>query len=441
MKFTKAILASAIASALSFNAYAESLMDVYKEAYVKDPLVLQAKAQRDSAFERINEATAALLPQINVVGSASTTFTSVNKSTNERADNNAVTGGVNLSQALWRHSAWKNRTIAEKQAAQQDLVYNDSLQNLIIRVSNAYFGVLIAKDTLKFQMANRDALKQQLDEATRRFQVGIIAETDQLEAQAAYDLALAQVITAENNLTNSYEELRKLLGRDVRDLAELNEKKFAPARVTSTKDQILKIAEENNLSLQASIINRDVAKEQIILAKTGHEPTLDLVGSYSSTYTDFDTEIKGMQESGNTHEGTIGVSLNIPVFSGGAVSSQVAQAEQNYIVASEQLEYEHRNVVADVNSGYNNVNAAISSVRAYEQSVTSAQSALEATRAGYEVGTRTITDVLNSTQNLYNALQNLSTARYQYIITRLTLQYTQGTLTVNDLEAVNRSLK
>lgn len=441
LNLKKSLLSLAVLSC-SFCVAAEDLMDIYKEAYLRDPIILEAKAQRDTAFEKISEATAALLPQINVIGSVNQTKTSVNKLTNERQDNKQATGSINLSQALWRHGAWKQRSIAEKNAAMQDLIYNDALQALIIRVSNAYFGVLNAYDTLKYAKANQEALDRQLQEATRRFQVGLIAETDMLEARAAYDLATTQVITAENNLVNSYSEIRKLTGRDVRDLAKLNSDKFAPAMINNTFDYILKNAEDNNLMLQASSIARDIAKEQITLARTGHEPTLDLTGSLSTSYTDFDTEIAGTaQQDGNTHQGTVGVTMKLPIFSGGATTSQVKQAEHQYVVASEKLEMAHRNVIANINNGFNNVNASVSSVKAYEQSTKSAQSALKATISGYEVGTRTITDVLSATQNLYNAMQMLSAARHNYIITRLNLLYTQGELTINHLEAVNKGLK
>lgn len=441
LNLKKSLLSLAVLSC-SFSVTAEDLMDIYKEAYLRDPIILEAKAQRDTAFEKISEATAALLPQINVIGSVNQTKTSVNKLTNERQDNKQATGSINLSQALWRHGAWKQRSIAEKNAAMQDLIYNDALQALIIRVSNAYFGVLNAYDTLKYAKANQEALDRQLQEATRRFQVGLIAETDMLEARAAYDLATTQVIKAENNLVNSYSEIRKLTGRDVRDLAKLNSDKFAPAMINNTFDYILKNAEDNNLMLQASSIARDIAKEQITLARTGHEPTLDLTGSLSTSYTDFDTEIAGTaQQDGNSHQGTVGVTMKLPIFSGGATTSQVKQAEHQYVVASEKLEMAHRNVIANINNGFNNVNASVSSVKAYEQSTKSAQSALRATISGYEVGTRTITDVLSATQNLYNAMQMLSAARHNYIITRLNLLYTQGELTINHLEAVNKGLK
>lgn len=433
-------LALAIAGSLvqTASAATSDLMDIYKEAYLKDPVVLQSKADRDASFEAISETTAALLPQIDVIGSLSA---ATNSSRGDSVDTKTASGGINLSQALWRHSSWLNRTIAEKTAAQQDLVYNDALQNLIIRVSNAYFGVLNAEDTLTFARANQEALRTQLNEATRRFQVGLIAETDQLEAQAAYDLSTAQVISAENNLINSYEDIRLLIGRPVTDLAKLDASRFSPEAIQRERQVILKSAEVNNLSLQAAIIGRDIAKDNISLAKTGHEPTLDLVGSLSTAYNDYSPEVTASSMvDGNTHGGSIGLQLNIPIFHGGATSSQVAQAEQRYISASEALELTHRNVVANTNNGYNNVSANISSVRAYEQTVKSAQSALAATRAGYEVGTRTMADVLDATQNFYSAQQNLSAARYNYIISRLTLLYTEGILQVKDIELVNKGL-
>ncbi len=420
------------------SAVTSDLMDIYKEAFLKDPVILQSKANRDEAFEAIDEATAALLPQIDIVGSISATTTTV---LGTNTDSTSTSGGIDLTQALWRHSAWVSRSIAEKTAAQQDLVYNEALQNLMIRVADAYFGVLNAEDTLIFARANQEALRTQLNEATRRFQVGLIAETDQLEAQAAYDLSTAQVIEAENSLINSYEEIRLLIGRPVTDIAKLDSERFSPASIDRERQAILQSAEMNNLGLQAAIVARDIAKDDILLAKTGHEPTLDLVGSWSTGYNTYtpDNESSGYVD-GNTHGGTIGVQLNLPLFHGGATSSQVAQAEQRYVAASEALELSHRTVVSNINNGYNNVNANISSVRAYEQTVKSAASALAATQAGYEVGTRTMSDVLDATQSYYSAQQNLSAARFNYILSRLNLLYNEGVLQVKDIEAVNRGL-
>lgn len=439
-KIALTALAVTVAAALHTPAFAEDLMDIYKEAYVKDPVVLQAKADRETAFAAIDEATADLLPQIDIVGSLAANHTSTLAS-GIKGDARTASAGINLSQALWRHSSWASRSIAQKTAAQQDLVYNDALQNLIMRTATAYFNILSARDSLTFSKAYQEALRTQLNEATRRFQVGLIAETDQLQAQADYDLSTAQVIAAENALINSYEELRQLIGRTTSDLAELDAARFSPAPVQRSRQNILQQAEDNNLSLQAAVIGRDIAKDNITLAMTGHEPTLDLVGSLSTSYSDYKDEVAGTQEDGNYHEGTIGITLNLPVFHGGAVSAQVEQAEQQYVSASEQLELTHRTVVSDVNNGYNNVNAAISSVRAYEQLVKSARSSLDSVKAGYEVGTRTMSDVLDATQSFYNAQQNLSAARYNYIISRLSLLYTQGSLTVEDLQGVNAGLR
>lgn len=439
-----AIIALSISSALfSVNSYAEDLMDIYKEAYLRDPVVLQAKANKDTAYAAIGEATAALLPQIDITGSVTKSFGRNHggdgaSSGVVESEDTIASGGVSLSQSLWRHSSWTSRNIATKNAAMYDVAYADALQNLIIRVSDAYFAVLRANDALIFAKANSEALARQLAEATRRFQVGLIAETDQLEAQAAYDLSRAQVISAENALINSYEGLRKLTGRNIRSLQKLDENKFSTVPVTKSLKQLTDIAENNNLSLQQSIIARDIASDNITLAKTGYEPTLDLVGKVTTSWNDAD---KPTSREYNSNGSSIGVNFNMPLFSGGATASQVEQAEHQYVAAAESTELTHRSIIANINNDYNNVNAAISSVRAYEQSVKSATSALNATQAGYEVGTRTMTDVLNATQNLYSAKENLSGARFDFIMSRLNLLYTQGLLQVQDIEEVNKGLE
>lgn len=442
MRFKVGMIAMALSGMLCAsmsNAYAEDLLDIYNEAYQRDPVVLQAKANRDRAVAAIDEATAALLPQINLTAGLSASR--VNPAGNGSSYNGTTArGGVDLSQALWRHSSWVNRDIATKAAAQQELIYSDSMQQLILRVSQAYFSVLNAVDQVTFAKANQAALKRQLDEATRRFHVGLIAETDQLEAQAAYDLASAQVITAENNLINSYEEIRKLIGRQVTSLNALDAKRFTPFPVTRTIAQIINSAEQNNLSLQASIVSRDIAKDQIVLAQTGHEPTIDLVGSLGVSNNQYSVDYMSGQE-GTSTQGAIGVNLNMPLYTGGAVASQVTQAEHAYVAASESLELAHRTMVSNANNNYNNVQAAISSVNAYAQTEKSAQSALDATQAGYDVGTRTISDVLNATQQLYSAKQSLSAARFNYVMSRLQLLYVEGNLTIHDLEAINKGLE
>ena len=444
MNFKVSLVSLALLSSLSLSTYAEDLLDIYKEALQRDTQVSQAKAEAQAAHAGLSEATAALLPQIDVVGNLTKTRTNVIDAYNARGSNKQATGAINLSQTLWRHSSWANRSIAEKTATLKDLAYADAQQNLIVRVSNAYFNVLNAADTLKFQKANNAALKRQLSEANRRFNVGLIAQTDKLEAQAAYDLSNAAVIAAENELINSKSEIRMLIGReiDVNKLAKIDESKFAAASVSNDLIKITKKAEENNLALQQAVISRDIAKDNITLARSGHEPTLDFNARAQTGYTEYDTQVAqaGFVDN-NSWAHSVGLTLNIPIFHGGATSAAVDKAQANYIYAQEGLEKAHRTLLTNVSNSYNNVNAAISSVTAYNNYKVSADSALSATKAGYEVGSRTMTDVLNATQNLYDAMQKSAQARYTYILSRLSLLYAQGDLKVEHIDQINQGLK
>ena len=444
MNFKVSLVSLALLSSLSLSTYAEDLLDIYKEALQRDTQVSQAKAEAQAAHAGLSEATAALLPQIDVVGNLTKTRTNVIDAYNARGSNKQATGAINLSQTLWRHSSWANRSIAEKTATLKDLAYADAQQNLIVRVSNAYFNVLNAADTLKFQKANNAALKRQLSEANRRFNVGLIAQTDKLEAQAAYDLSNAAVIAAENELINSKSEIRMLIGReiDVNKLAKIDESKFAASSVSNDLIKITKKAEENNLALQQAVISRDIAKDNITLARSGHEPTLDFNARAQTGYTEYDTQVAqaGFVDN-NSWAHSVGLTLNIPIFHGGATSAAVDKAQANYIYAQEGLEKAHRTLLTNVSNSYNNVNAAISSVTAYNNYKVSADSALSATKAGYEVGTRTMTDVLNATQKLYDSMQKSAESRYNYIESRLALLYAEGDLKVEHINQINSGLK
>jgi len=252
-------------------------------------------------------------------------------------------------------------------------------------------------------------------------------------------LASADVITAENNLTNSYESLRQLTGSEHKQLDLLDTQRFTPVALGENPDSWMKLAEENNLQLHQQRIAKDIAKQQIDLAQTGNDPTLDLGANLGSEYTDYKNSGTGYDD-GTLNSGNIGFQFNLPLYTGGAVDSRVKQAQFNYVSASEALEKSHRSIQADLYRNYNDVNAAIGTVRAYQQSVISAESALTATRAGYEVGTRTIVDLLDATRNLYSAKQQLSAARYNYILKRLQLKQIAGNLQEQDLVEVNSGL-
>lgn len=429
----RTLLSVMVLLGVSAGAHAENLLDIYQQAQIKDPQLLQSKAIRDKAFEQINESRAALLPQINL--GADLKYL---QNKNDTQTNNRASGSLSLDQSIYRRSNWINLDISEKSATQNDVAYNLEIQNLMLRTAQAYFNVLKAMDTLEFVRANKVAVERQLEQTQQRFEVGLTAITDVHEAEASRDQVLADEINAENALDNSYETLRELTGIDHRNLDVLNTDRFSPQKTAFGSDKWLELALDKNLQLHSARIAKDIAKEQIDLAKTGHEPTLALDAGLQTSNTDY--KLDSIQSGGNDNQVNIGLTFKLPIYSGGATNSKVKQAQYNYVSASELLEKNFRSVQSTVRSSYNNVNASIGSVRAYSQSVVSADSALKATEAGYEVGTRTIVDVLDSTKKLYSAKQKLSEARYNYILNILSLKQAAGVLEAQDLVEVNQGL-
>lgn len=429
----RTLLSVMVLLGVSAGAHAENLLDIYQQAQLKDPQLLQSKALRDKAFEQINESRASLLPQINL--GAGLNYL---QNKGDTQTGTAASGNLSLDQSIYRRSNWINLDLTEKSATQSDVSYNLEIQNLMLRSAQAYFNVLKAMDTLEFVQANKVAVERQLEQTQQRFEVGLTAITDVHEAEASRDQALADEINAENELANSYETLRELTGIDHRNLDVLNTDRFTPQKTTFGSDKWLELALDKNLQLHNARITKDIAKEQIDLAKTGHEPTLDLGAGLQTSNTDYKNDTPGM--SSENSQGNIGLTFKLPIYSGGATTSKVKQAQFNYVAASELLEKNFRSVQSTVRSSYNNVNASIGSVRAYSQSVVSADSALKATEAGYEVGTRTIVDVLDSTRKLYDAKQKLSAARYNYILNILSLKQAAGILEAQDLVEVNQGL-
>ncbi len=311
------------------------------------------------------------------------------------------------------------------------------MQNLIVRVTNAYFNVLSAQDTYDFQVAQKRAIKRQLEQTKQRFAVGLIAITGVHEAQAQYDLANATEIQANNALTNSYEALSEITGRQYTSIDILNEKRFSPVLPSpSNSQEWVTMAEQSSVELMTQRIAKDIAQEKISLYQAGHMPSLSLNAGYN---TRFEQE-PDPQATANFDNATLGINLNVPIFQGFKVSSQVKQAQYQYVEASEKLEQTHRSVVKNIRNNFNNVSSSISSIKAYEQSVISSESALKATEASFEVGTRTIVDVLDSTQQLYNSKRQLSDAKYNYIESVFALKLAAGTLNEQDLVAINNGL-
>ncbi|CZF83934.1 Outer membrane protein TolC precursor [Grimontia celer] len=414
-------------------ASADDLIQVYEQAKQSDPQLLQAAATKDAAFAAVDTNRGTLLPQINLNAG----YNLSRNSDDSINDTDTLTAGITLSQELFEQNSWINLDIAEITARQADAVYAAEQQGLMLRVSQAYFNVLRAIDDLIFVRAEKAAVGRQLEQTKQRFEVGLSAITDVHDAQAQYDSVLAQEILSENQVSNSYEELREITGTRHADLYVLNTKTFSATRPEQVADELVKQAEEGNLSLLAQRISRDAAKERISLAESGHLPSLTFDAGYN--YTNQENRSNSSNDIDNS-ELRGGINFNMPLYSGGTISAGVKEAQFNYVAASEQLEGTYRSTVKDVRAFYNNINASIGALRAYEQTVVSQRSALEATEAGFEVGTRTIVDVLDATRRLYDANRNLSDARYDYIISVLQLRQAVGTLNEQDLVDINNGL-
>ncbi|MDJ1653993.1 outer membrane channel protein TolC [Raoultella sp. Ech2A] len=414
---------------------AENLLQVYQQARVSNPDLRKSAADRDAAFEKINEARSPLLPQLGL--GADYTYTNGYRDANNQ-NSNVTSGSLQLTQTLFDMSKWRALTLQEKAAGIQDVTYQTDQQTLILNTATAYFNVLSAIDTLSYTEAQKQAIYRQLDQTTQRFNVGLVAITDVQNARSQYDSVLANEVTARNNLDNAVEALRQVTGNYYPQLSSLNVDGFKTNK-PQTVNALLKEAENRNLSLLQARLNQDLAREQIRQAQDGHLPTLDLNASTSVSNSRYDGS-RSTTPDRDIGQNTIGLSFSLPLYQGGMVNSQVKQAQYNFVGASEQLESSHRTVVQTVRSSFNNINASISSINAYKQAVVSAQSSLDAMEAGYSVGTRTIVDVLDATTTLYNAKQQLSSARYNYLINQLNIKSALGTLNEQDLVALNNTL-
>ncbi|MGF1757912.1 outer membrane channel protein TolC [Photobacterium sagamiensis] len=423
MKKLLPLIISVALGALSQAALADDLADIYQQAKQNDPQLLRAAADKDAAFEAINSSRSALLPQINLTAGYNVARID--------GDQDGFNGGLGLSQSIYNRSSWINLDIAEKVARQSDSTYAVSQQALILRVVNSYFDVLKRMDDLEFIRAEKAAVGRQLEQTKQRFEVGLSAITDVHDAQAQYDNVLADEIIKENALTNSYEELREITGQEYKEINILDTARFSTSAPQTGVLDLLKDAENENLTLLTARISQDIARDSISLAESGHLPTLSFDAGYDYN------ELNSFNDEGTV---TAGINLNLPVYTGGRTTSEVKQAQFNYISASEDLEGSYRSVVKDVRAFYNNINASIGSVRAYQQSVISAQSALEATEAGFDVGTRTIVDVLDSTRRLYDANRQLANARYDYILNQIQLKQAVGSLNEQDIIDINVGL-
>lgn len=450
----KTLLSTLIALGCTVSSYshAEDLLQVYQIALANDPVVLKAKANAEAQEHNTDRALSTLLPQINFTMGYSQTesdsFQTVGDLANlveVESERDSFTRQISLSQSVLDLGAWRSLDIAEKQAMAQTTVYELALQSLIVRVAQGYFDVLSAIDTLEFVQAEKRAIERQLEQTKQRFAVGLTAITDVHEAQAQFDNSVAQEIVAKNDVETARERLREITGKYHAKLDELDTDMFSTVKPAKDTAAFVELAKQFNLELQVSKANVDIAKQQIDLAQSGHYPQLTLNASYGDSLVD--TELNSMgsrivqDDIPRTDQTSIGLNFSVPIYSGGATVASTDQARALYVATSQDLEAQMRAVTRQTITSYNQVVSDIATYKALEQAVVSAESALQATEAGFEVGTRTIVDVLISTQNLFNAKRNLANVRYRYVVSTLALKQAAGTLTADDLVAINQGLR
>ncbi|EEF79527.1 TolC family outer membrane protein [Methylophaga thiooxydans] len=429
-----AINAFIASSLLVSQAWAENLIDVFELSLSSDPQLLAEAASRQAVGELDDQATANFLPQVDLTANTGKTWVDASsQSFGGQTEYNDHGYTLSLVQPLYRRQNFVQKEQADIAIEGADASYVAAEQSLIVRVSERYFGVLGAEDDLTFALAEREAIAKQLEQTQQRFDVGMATITDTTEAQAAFDLANAAVIAAENALANANEQLRETSGKYINELTGLQSDSPLVSPEPEDINQWSQTALVQNPSLMVAKSNVDSAAQTIELQKSGHYPSLDLVAqkNYASQS---DGNFSG---SSKTHTEAIGLQFNLPIYAGGAVVSRTREAGYRLDQAMQNEEQQRRSVTRQTRESFNGVMSGISRVQALKQAVVSNEKALESTQAGYEVGTRTTVDVLDARRNLFSARRDYARSRYDYILNTLRLKQAAGIVTIEDLVQIN----
>ncbi|HTW37291.1 MAG TPA: TolC family outer membrane protein [Steroidobacteraceae bacterium] len=459
----KGLVAVSLAFGLVRIAAGADLIEVYQDALRFDPQIREAEAQYKAAREQNPQALAALLPQLS--GSASLSrqkegYVSVFPEPIGPGEPLALFGentiqyvntrqfGLQLQQTVFSWPQFATLAEAHKKVAQALADYRSAQQSLIQRVATAYFNVLNAQDTLDAEQASLDALSRQLEQANKRFEVGLIAITDVKEAEAQHDAAAAAVIQDKRNLASTQEQLREITDQDYTSMAKPGEDMPLLTPRPADVQRWIDMSMDQNLSLVSSRLAADAARDNVQVAFGGHLPSISITAQDMREHQDTDESLLfsavGVPPLGGRttfptgiSNGEIALQVTVPLFSGGLVQSQVRQAQYQWIEAKDHVVTISRQTEYQARDAYNAVVSEIAQVSALKQGVVSAEVALKATEAGYEVGTRTEVDVLTERENLVQAQTNYAQARYAYLNAIVQLQLAAGTLDVNTLEQIN----
>lgn len=419
-----------------------SLVEIYNQALASDPALASALNSNLGAQELIEQAKALYKPNVNFNAGANTNQTNIkflgNNSpfrTQGQANFETYNYGLEARQPIYRRDSLLQIDQSKTQVQLADKQLNLSKQNLMLRVTQSYFDVLVAQENIALIDGQKAAIVGQLEQAKANFEVGTATITDVNEAQARYDLALSQEIAAKNAFEVANLSLQAIIGISTPALAPVRAD-LKPNHLSQNMAAWLDVARQNNLNIQISEDNLTIAEQNIARATSGHLPTLDAVASYRNNYSNgsangFGSELKSA---------LIGLELQIPIYAGGAVSSRTRQAAYNKDKALNDIEIARRQAELDTQTAYLNLSTSIGQVRAFEQALLSSQSQLDSTKLGYEVGVRTSIDVLNAQQQLFTAKRDLLNARYQYLVNIIRLKAASGVVSEVDLADINQQL-
>jgi len=427
---------------------AVDLVGVHDLAIKNDPQLQSAAFRRDATGENTRQAWSNLLPTISggVSTFRGTSETSIASTTVDDSDTSNESYRLDLRQSLYAQSNYENLDIARGQESQADATYNIAYQDFLVRVAGGYFSVLTAQDGVIFAEAEEKALQRQFEQAEQRFEVGLTAVTDVHEARASYDNARARAIVSRNGLADSKEGLYELTGQYFDDYDPLQEVLPLVKPLPENPVEWVDIAMQYNPAVVSASKEVEIADAAVRLQRSGHYPTLDLVASYSSFTNnefiirdDFQNPIATTDLTNDDMR--IGLQLSVPIYQGGVVSSRTRQSRYLLNAVNEDLDRQQRFTVRQTNNAYRAVIAGIEQVGAFGQAMISAEAALAATQAGFEVGTRTIVDVLIAQQRYFQAQRDNSLARHTYIVDHLRLKAAAGVLVEEDLQKVNAILQ
>ncbi len=441
--------------------YGDDLLQILQLALENDPTLRQAEASYRENREGMIQSRSSLLPSFGVGGSTSrltsgptdsvyaqvtdpisgeTMTTRVANDHSFRPGLNNHGWGMSLNQSILNLANWYNfqSAKARDRAAAVNLAAQE--QDLIMRVATAYFDVLRAIDTLETNVQEEEAALRSLEQTRQREEVGLVAITDVYDSQAAYDLAQNTTILQQDILQSRYEALEAITGQAHPSIEVLRED-FPIVQVDGSLNDWEQQAENNNLAIAAAEYNLEASQKNLKARKSDHLPTIDFSGQFGHSVTAPITS-QGIQIGGGASDRTsLALSLNIPIYSGGAVASRRRAAEYNVVSAQESLNFTERQLTQNIRNAYRRVNTDVLVIAQRQQSITSAQSALDATELGAEVGTRNIVEVLLARENLFRALRQYADARYNYVIDSLILRQVAGILTPQDIIELNEWLQ